>query len=188
MVTMPASTAAHTGFALRRRTTTKTSTANGIATSPSRNMLGAGTSRSITSGSNGVSMPLTSPPAAIFRRSLRDLSAVIASVNVHPVRSGKTGAGEGNRTLLCSLGSWAVVKHYNHLDAKPGLTVVNALNGLEAQCKTVWSPHDRRAELREADRCVESPAISSLGDVRKTAHRHLSELTVLAAPKKETNP
>src|SRR5262245_15078763 len=83
MVTTLAASAAHTGLALRRRTTMNTSTANGTATSASRNIAGAGASRSTTSGSSGVSTPVTRPPMTIFKRSLREASAVIASVNIH---------------------------------------------------------------------------------------------------------
>ena len=80
MVTRAASTAAQGGLALRRRTTMKTSTAKGTATNASRSMPGTASSLSINPGKSGVSMPLTTPATAIFSKSLREVSAVIASV------------------------------------------------------------------------------------------------------------
>jgi len=49
----------------------------------------------------------------------------------------KLGAGEGNRTLVCSLGSWQFPKDCLSLAAKPGDSVPNPVNGLQAKSKTL---------------------------------------------------
>src|SRR5262245_11501589 len=131
MVTRLAASAAHTGLALRRRTTKNTSTANGTATNASRNIAGAGASRSTKSGSSGVSRPLTTPPTAIFRNSLREVSAVIASVNVHlvmprPWSGRRESMGEGaapQRSLRTSL------RKLTRAIADTAITVISAAVG-----------------------------------------------------------
>jgi hypothetical protein len=87
MVTMPASTAAQSGLALKRRTRIKASTANGTAISEMRNWPGKPTTWSISDGNSGVRMPDTRPPAATISKLLREASAeVIAGVNAHLIQ------------------------------------------------------------------------------------------------------
>jgi hypothetical protein len=46
------------------------------------------------------------------------------------------GAGEGNRTLVCSLGSWTFPISDNALAAKPSKSRPFCINGLRSVCKT----------------------------------------------------
>ena len=82
MVTTLAVSAAHTGLALQRRTTTNTSTANGTATSAMRRLPDPLMTLSINCGASGVSRPDSNPPAAIMSRLLRAaVSEAMAWVN-----------------------------------------------------------------------------------------------------------
>ena len=47
-----------------------------------------------------------------------------------------TGAGEGNRTLVCSLGSSAFFLQISSLDTKLTLFALNTINRIPAICKT----------------------------------------------------
>ncbi len=82
VVTTAAVSAAHHGSAPDRRTIMNTSTANGIATSAIRKSPGVPLILSISGGSNGVSNPVSTPPAAILTRLSCDTSLeAIAWVN-----------------------------------------------------------------------------------------------------------
>jgi hypothetical protein len=50
---------------------------------------------------------------------------------------GKIGAGEGNRTLVCSLGSRRVFKRFNILAVKLAPIHANAIKGISRACKTI---------------------------------------------------
>ena len=84
MVTMPATSAAHIGLALQRRTTKNTSTANGTATSAMRRLPEPPVNLSINCGVNGVRMPDSRPPAPIMSKLLEVLSEAMAWVNALP--------------------------------------------------------------------------------------------------------
>jgi hypothetical protein len=47
-----------------------------------------------------------------------------------------SGAGEGNRTLVCSLGSWTACNHIKHIAAKQRLWPLNQVKGLRRGRKT----------------------------------------------------
>ena len=97
MVMIAASSAAHHGLALKRRTRTKTSTANGTAISEMRSWPGKPTIWSISVGSSGVRMPETRPPTATMSRLLREV----------PVEADRLG----QRALLFCATSRCLARH-----------------------------------------------------------------------------
>jgi hypothetical protein len=64
-------------------------------------------------------------------------------------RGDRAGAGEGNRTLVCSSGSGAVCRHDNDLPARPRLSDANRTNGVEEQAYQRWYKTVRRHRRRE---------------------------------------
>src|SRR4051812_40656913 len=79
------------------------------------------------------------PPSAancsssVVRRSERAFSTCLRKVLSH-------GAGEGNRTLVCSLGSYMVSNDVNGIATKPAKNHLIDINGLQPIYKTLHRP------------------------------------------------
>ena len=105
MVMIAASLAAQSGLALKRRTSRKTSTANGTAISEMRSWPGRPTIWSISVGSSGVRMPEMRPPAATVSRLLPEMPVeAIAWVNAHSSVATRRNLARQRRKLKATRG------------------------------------------------------------------------------------
>ena len=78
----------------------------------------------------------TKPPYA--RSGAKDR---LVSGAVEPSRLSQAGAGEGNRTLVCSLGSSLLARKNKGIAAKQSLFALNPTKGLRLKSKTPASNH-----------------------------------------------